>query len=197
MSTVSYRDFTGTAAENYQRYFVPAIATPVSADLLAGRPPAAWRARPRRRMRHRRHRPAGRRSRRTDGLGDRHRHRPRHDRRCARHAGAGRACHRLARRRRNHPAVPRRLLRRRTVPDGTDVHGRPSRRRHRDAPCARPRWPGRRQHARHHPAAVRDHGARHRRAHQHRPRRLRARRLLDARPRTPWPRCCAAPACET
>ena len=34
MSTVSYRDFTGTAAENYQRYFVPAIATPVSAGLL-------------------------------------------------------------------------------------------------------------------------------------------------------------------
>ena len=35
MSTVSYRNFTGTGAENYQRYFVPAIATPVSADLLA------------------------------------------------------------------------------------------------------------------------------------------------------------------
>ncbi len=34
MSTVSYRDFTGTAAESYQRYFVPAIATPVSAGLL-------------------------------------------------------------------------------------------------------------------------------------------------------------------
>lgn len=34
MSTVSYRDFTGTAAENYQRYFLPAIATPVSAGLL-------------------------------------------------------------------------------------------------------------------------------------------------------------------
>lgn len=34
MSTVSYRDFTGTAAENYQRHFVPAIATPVSAGLL-------------------------------------------------------------------------------------------------------------------------------------------------------------------
>src|ERR671918_274748 len=30
----SYRNFTGTGAENYQRYFVPAIATPVSADLL-------------------------------------------------------------------------------------------------------------------------------------------------------------------
>jgi ubiquinone/menaquinone biosynthesis C-methylase UbiE len=34
MSTLSYRQFTGTAAENYERYFVPAIATPVSADLL-------------------------------------------------------------------------------------------------------------------------------------------------------------------
>ena len=34
MSEASYRDFTGTAAQNYQRYFVPTIATPVSADLL-------------------------------------------------------------------------------------------------------------------------------------------------------------------
>lgn len=34
MSSVSYRNFTGTGAENYQRYFVPAIATPVSAGLL-------------------------------------------------------------------------------------------------------------------------------------------------------------------
>ncbi|MBA2696482.1 MAG: class I SAM-dependent methyltransferase [Actinobacteria bacterium] len=34
MSAVSYRTFTGTAAENYQRYFVPAIAAPVSAELL-------------------------------------------------------------------------------------------------------------------------------------------------------------------
>lgn len=34
MSSVSYRDYTGTAAENYQRHFVPAIATPVSAELL-------------------------------------------------------------------------------------------------------------------------------------------------------------------
>ena len=41
MSTVSYRNFTGTGAENYQRYFVPAIATPVSAGLLARRRPAA------------------------------------------------------------------------------------------------------------------------------------------------------------
>jgi ubiquinone/menaquinone biosynthesis C-methylase UbiE len=34
MTTASYRNFTGTGAENYQRYFVPAIATPVSAGLL-------------------------------------------------------------------------------------------------------------------------------------------------------------------
>jgi ubiquinone/menaquinone biosynthesis C-methylase UbiE len=34
MTSATYRSFTGTAAENYQRYFVPAIATPVSADLL-------------------------------------------------------------------------------------------------------------------------------------------------------------------
>lgn len=34
MSTVSYHHFTSTAAENYQRDFVPAIATPVSRDLL-------------------------------------------------------------------------------------------------------------------------------------------------------------------
>lgn len=35
MTNVSYRSFTGTGAENYQRHFVPAIATPVSAGLLA------------------------------------------------------------------------------------------------------------------------------------------------------------------
>ncbi len=34
MSSVSYRHFTGTAAENYQRDFVPAIATPVSREFL-------------------------------------------------------------------------------------------------------------------------------------------------------------------
>ena len=34
MTTVSYRSFTGTAAENYERYFVPKIATPVSVALL-------------------------------------------------------------------------------------------------------------------------------------------------------------------
>lgn len=34
MAAVSYRHFTGTAAENYQRHFVPTIATPVSADLF-------------------------------------------------------------------------------------------------------------------------------------------------------------------
>ena len=34
MSSVSYQHFTGTAAENYQRDFVPAIATPVSQVLL-------------------------------------------------------------------------------------------------------------------------------------------------------------------
>lgn len=32
MTTVSYREFTGTAAENYERHFVPAIGGPV-ADL--------------------------------------------------------------------------------------------------------------------------------------------------------------------
>ena len=34
METISYRHFTGTGAENYERYFVPAIATPVSVELL-------------------------------------------------------------------------------------------------------------------------------------------------------------------
>lgn len=34
MPSVSYRHFTGRSAENYQRYFVPLIATPVSKDLL-------------------------------------------------------------------------------------------------------------------------------------------------------------------
>jgi ubiquinone/menaquinone biosynthesis C-methylase UbiE len=31
---VSYRHYSGTAAENYERYFVPVIARPVAADLL-------------------------------------------------------------------------------------------------------------------------------------------------------------------
>lgn len=34
MPSVSYRHFTGRSAENYQRYFVPLIATLVSKDLL-------------------------------------------------------------------------------------------------------------------------------------------------------------------
>ena len=34
MSSISYQHFTGSAAENYQRDFVPAIATPVSQLLL-------------------------------------------------------------------------------------------------------------------------------------------------------------------
>lgn len=34
MPSVSYRNYTGTAAENYQRHFVPAIGEPVSAVLL-------------------------------------------------------------------------------------------------------------------------------------------------------------------
>lgn len=34
MTTMSYRSFTGTAAENYERHFVPKIATPVSTTLL-------------------------------------------------------------------------------------------------------------------------------------------------------------------
>ena len=34
MSTATYRSFTGTAAENYQRYFVPTIGTAVSVELL-------------------------------------------------------------------------------------------------------------------------------------------------------------------
>ena len=71
MTTASYRSFTGTGAENYERYFVPAIATPVSAELLACRRPAARRARPRRRLRDRADRPARRRAGRADRLGDR------------------------------------------------------------------------------------------------------------------------------
>ena len=34
MTGISHRRFTGTAAKNYQRHFVPAIATPVSTGLL-------------------------------------------------------------------------------------------------------------------------------------------------------------------
>jgi ubiquinone/menaquinone biosynthesis C-methylase UbiE len=35
MTSVSYRNYTGTAAENYQRHFVPAIGEPASAVVLA------------------------------------------------------------------------------------------------------------------------------------------------------------------
>lgn len=34
MATASYREYSGTAAELYQSFFVPAIATPVSGELL-------------------------------------------------------------------------------------------------------------------------------------------------------------------
>jgi ubiquinone/menaquinone biosynthesis C-methylase UbiE len=34
MTDVTYRHFTGTGAENYERHFVPSIAIPVSAELL-------------------------------------------------------------------------------------------------------------------------------------------------------------------
>ena len=34
MTTVSYRDYSGTAAQLYQSFFVPVIATPVSGELL-------------------------------------------------------------------------------------------------------------------------------------------------------------------
>jgi ubiquinone/menaquinone biosynthesis C-methylase UbiE len=34
MDSVTYRDYTGTAAESYQRFFVPTIAIPVSGQLL-------------------------------------------------------------------------------------------------------------------------------------------------------------------
>ena len=34
MTDVSYREYTGSAAENYERFFVPAIATPVAGLLL-------------------------------------------------------------------------------------------------------------------------------------------------------------------
>jgi hypothetical protein len=37
MTNVSFRNFTGAAAEIYERYFVPAIATPVSNVLLQTR----------------------------------------------------------------------------------------------------------------------------------------------------------------
>ncbi|MGH8777349.1 MAG: hypothetical protein ACRDWI_20180 [Jiangellaceae bacterium] len=40
MPTVSYRDFTGTDAENYQRYFVPAIDVPPDMIDVARRTPS-------------------------------------------------------------------------------------------------------------------------------------------------------------
>ena len=71
MTTVSYRSFTGTAAENYERYFVPKIATPASVALLEAAALQPRRARPRCRLRHRTDRTARRPERRLE----RHRHR--------------------------------------------------------------------------------------------------------------------------
>ena len=34
MTIASYRSFTGTGAQDYERYFVPAIDTPAPASLL-------------------------------------------------------------------------------------------------------------------------------------------------------------------
>lgn len=34
MDTASYRDFTGTGAQNYEKYFVPVIVEPVARGLL-------------------------------------------------------------------------------------------------------------------------------------------------------------------
>ena len=88
MTTATYRNYSGTAAEHYQRYFVPAIAIPVSGELLHTACAAARRAGARRRLRHRGHRPARRRTGRPDRFGDRHRHRTRHDRGRQSHPGA-------------------------------------------------------------------------------------------------------------
>jgi len=41
MTTVSYREFTGTAAENYERHFVPAIGVPVADLTLEAASPRA------------------------------------------------------------------------------------------------------------------------------------------------------------
>ena len=56
---VSFKTYSRDAAENYQRYFVPAIAAPLAADLVALAALQAGRARPRRRVRDRRGDEAG------------------------------------------------------------------------------------------------------------------------------------------
>jgi hypothetical protein len=67
---VSFRTFAGSAAENYERYFVPVIPVPLAADLVQTAALRPGGTRCRRRLRNGRSRPHGRRadrSHRTDG----------------------------------------------------------------------------------------------------------------------------------
>ena len=179
METASYRNFTGTGAENYERYFVPAIGSPVSHGLLDA---AALQA--------------GERV--LDvgcGTGI-------VARKAATAVGAtgsvtgvdvaadmiavaavqappGGAQIEWREGRRDIAPVRRRQLRRRRLPDEPHVRGGPSRRNPRDAP--RPhRWrPGDRDDPRLDPTDLRTHGAGHRQAHQPGARRLRPHGVLD------------------
>ncbi len=139
MTTASYRRFTGTGAENYQRYFVPAIATPVSGELLrtAALGPGdrvldvACGTGVIARLAAEQVGPTGS----VTGIDVA----PDMIDVARSTAGAGRLLHRMARKRRGDTATPRRLLGRRPVSDGSDVHGRPAGGAGGDAPRARAR----------------------------------------------------------
>ena len=179
MSQVDYRIFSGTAAENYARYFVPVIPAPLAADLVETAAPRAGEyvldvacgTGVVTRLAALRVGAAGRvvGVDLTPGMLEVARTIPL-------------AADRVARGKRRSASAPRRIVRPGAVPARADVRRRPARCRTGDAAGAVIRRSRRHQRARADNPRIRDPGAGPDRAHQTRPWRLRAFRLLAPRP---------------